>query len=289
MVVWVGKVWRRLQRWEEIHRIVHSTVTVIAHGYLLVVMGIGVIALLSNFSANRIQFLSVEGNRVVSSSSVVQAIERVFETPAALIVRRDLPLWAPHEEIAAAIYALDPHIHEVAIAGRFSRTLHVAVTEESPAMLWCEASQGESTTTESQTCWFANDEGKIYANAPAYTEPPFPVYRTTPAPIFHDQYPREHIYPIGYMIADETTMDRLSTLSQALSERGYQVRDFTVTDDADVMLRTKEGTEFLFSLARDILSDMKRFEALRDALSEKGESAPLKKIDLRFDTKVYYQ
>jgi hypothetical protein len=261
----------------------------ILHGYLIIVGVVGFLALLSAFPGMRIHAFEITGNNAVKSDIVARAIEDIIGRPSLFIVGTDVPVWAPQQSIAASIYALDPRIRDVSVSGRFSRTLKVEIIEESPAMLWC-GSDVPTSTPASQSCWFASDRGEIYAEAPDYGgEAPYPIFYTTPAPIFNDPYPREHEYPVGYVIADPTTMDRLNTLSSALSERGYQVTHVGVTQDADVVVFTKEATRFLFSLSRNILEDMKRLEALEGAMQVRKDTSPFTQVDLRFERKVYYR
>jgi len=258
------------------------------HGYLLCVGVVGFFALLSAFPSVRIHAFAIEGNASLGVDAVTRVIEENLARPFAGVVGMDVPIWAPQERIAASIYALDSRVRDVDVSGRFSRTLSVNITEEVPAMLWCGSDVPTSTEAWEGDCWFANGEGTIYAQAPTYQGVPYPKFYTTPAPIFADPYPRTHEYPLGYLIADETTMERLKSLSDALPERGYQVSAVGVTSDADVIVFTKEGTRFIFALSRNILEDMRRLEALREALRVKNDETPLTEVDLRFATKIYF-
>ncbi len=261
----------------------------IFHGYLLLVAGIGLFGLFSSIDGVRIHTFAVEGNAVVPSERIIDASESVISRKLAFIVGRDIPFWAPHQSVAATVYALDPHIREVSVGGRFSRTLSIKVVEETPAMLWCGSDVPREEAKATLGCWYANERGTIYAEAPEYMISPYRKFFTTPTPIFYDPYPRAHEYPLGYVIADEITMGRLTVLADALSERGYQATALGVNADADVVVFTEEGTRFLFSLSRDIGDDMKRIEALREALKIKKESMIFKEVDLRFGAKIYYQ
>jgi len=283
------KVWMsRIQRWSAESRPLHSVFSILLYGYLILATAVGFFAIISEIPSARINSFIVEGNETLSTDLITRTIEEELKKPFLFLVGRDVPLWAPQETIAASIYALDPHVRDVSVSGRFSRILKVSITEEVPTMLWC-GSDVPTTTIEAAPCWFANERGTIYAQAPQYPDAPYPKFYTTPAPIFFDMYPRVHEYPIGYAIADETTMRHLKTLRDALPERGYQVVSVGVTEDADVVVFTKENTRFLFSLSRNILEDMRRFESLREALRVKEETNTFTEVDLRFDTKIYYK
>lgn len=284
VAVWMSK----MGRWAKDTRPFRYILTAVLHSYLLGVSLIGFFALLSAFPSFRIAEFLIIGNSAVNNEAIITTIEETLRHPFAFIVRRDVPLWAPQESIAASVYAIDSHVYNVAVSGRFSRTLSVVITEEKPAMLWCGNSVPTSTNSGGAPCWFANEHGTIFAKAPEYLDAPYLKFYTTPAPIFNDPYPRSHEYPLGYVIADRTTMNRLQSLSDALPERGYQVSAMGVTNDADVVVFTQEGTRFLFGLSRNILEDMKRLEALREALLVKNDETVLSEIDLRFATKIYF-
>ncbi len=283
------RVWMsRVRRWSADSRPFHVLASVLLHGYLIIVGVVGTLALISAIPGARIDTFLIEGNDTISTDVLTHSIEERLREPFLVLVGRDVPIWAPQETIAASVYALDPHVRDVSVSGRFSRTLKVNITEEIPAMLWC-GSDVPTSTTQFLPCWFANDRGTIYARAPEYPDAPYPKFFTTPAPIFFDPYPRTHDYPLGYVIADGTTMGHLKTLRDALPERGYEVVALGVTEDADVVVFTKEGTRFLLSLSRSILEDMRRFESLREALRTKEELVTFTEVDLRFDTKIYYK
>lgn len=285
-----AKVWMtRARRWLGESMLARRTAGAILHGYLVIVATIGFFALLSALPGMRIDTFDIQGNTAVASDVIAGTIEEIIAKPSLFIVGRDVPAWAPQRSIAAAIYALDPRIRDVSVSGRFSQTLDVQIFEETAALLWCGADVPTSTPS-SEECWFATERGEIYSEAPDYgADAPYPIFYTTPAPIFDDPYPRAHEYPLGYLIADPTTMGRLKTLSAALSERGYMVTRIGVTPDADVIVLTKEGIRFLFSLSRNILEDMKRLEALEEVMEVRKDSAPFEQVDLRFDTKIYYR
>lgn len=270
-------------------KLLSRTLGLLLHGYLIVFGFIGFFALLSVIPAFRINTFSITGNTAIETDIVISTIEEVLSPPFAFFIERDIPLWAPQERLAAAIYALDPRIRDVSVKGRFSRTMSVEIIEEEPAMLWCGSDVPTTTPHTTTDCWFANREGVIYARAPEYLDAPYIKYFTTPVPIFSPAFPRTHEYPAGYVIADETTMNRLALFFDALPERGYRATDLGVTVDADVVVYTAEGTRFLFGLSRDIPEDMKRLEALQQALRVKGDETPLSQVDLRFETKIYYQ
>jgi hypothetical protein len=222
------------------------------HSYLIIVGALGLLGLFSAIPGMRIDTMMIEGNTAVSTENITQAVESVFAKPFAFVVARDIPLWAGQETIAAAVYALDSHIRDVEVSGRFSRTLSVSITEESPVMLWCGSDVPTSTVKGEDVCWFANAEGVIYSQAPEYPNAPYVKFYTTPAAIFSEPYPRAHEYPSGYAVADATTRERLSIFSDALPERGFRPTHIGVTADADVVVFTTEGTQFLFSLSRNI-------------------------------------
>jgi hypothetical protein len=284
-----ARIWAaRIGAWGAKHQALSRIFGFFLYGYLVLAGVVGFFGLLSAIPSLRVDAFSVEGNAVISTNKVIENAEAVLKRPFAFVVGRDVPFWVPQKEVAAMVYALDPHVKSVSVDGRFSRTLSVTITEESPSMLWCGTTVPD-VPGAGDVCWFANERGTIYAEAPQYPSAPFLKFYTTPAPIFFDQYPRSHEYPSGYAIADETTMTRLRLIADALPERGYAVSAVGVTLDADVVAFTAEGVRFLFSLSRDVTEDMRRLEALREALQVRGEVTELSQVDLRFGEKVYYR
>lgn len=195
-------------------------------------------------------------------------------------IKRNNALLYPKRAVATAIARFDARIKNVAVDIGEDRSVHIDIAEYSPAYLWCPPGGVDATSTLLIDCYFADERGYRFAQAPVYSGSPFLTFET----------PLRSAYPIGSAFLTPEEFARLETFLLHLSAIGLHpvsvreagMHDFLITTEAPwaIRWRTTEDPEAAVANLKLVVEHIAK---------EPEEALNIRTIDLRFGNKVFYR
>ncbi len=217
-----------------------------------------------------IQTISTEGGVTINPHDVAAVASTTLSGSYLRLVPRQFAWTYPEDEMLAAVATVprvkNPHIDRVS-------NTEVAITYEEylPFALWCDSAT-------SSACYFIDETGYAFAEAPALKGGSFSRYLTTDwPPILYS------IMPAGERIRD---MERFLVDLEASTTLAAETIEIDAMQDA--FLTVAGGGEIKFSLEQDLVLVL---DNLRSILASKEfssiEPGTFQYIDLRFGNKVF--
>ena len=222
----------------------------------------------------RIGEVRIEGAQTVATSTLEKFVrERLAGTYLGIFPRDNVLLYSKGR-IERDLRAEYPVFAMVSVAAGAPTTLVVAVSERSPAQLWC------GTAPEApQPCLYLDESGAAYAQAPSFSGSPYVRYYGALAP---GNFPRQFLDP-------EKTRS-LFALVEAMEEKAAAASEVSVEGNGDVSAVFAHGFTVKFSLAEDAGKVFERFSlALGSAPFSSHKLSYFEYLDLRFGDKLYYK
>jgi len=178
--------------------------------------------------------------------------------------------------------------------------LRIVVEEYLPAILYCmnlespplgasdmeptTAASSTDTTTDLSDCYFANDRGYVFAEAPTYAGYPFVAI------VAQSIGRTSERSPVGTYALDAARYQSIQTFVALLREDGFHTHAVELLPDHDVRIKTDQPWDILWTTTKDPVESTKNLQlVLRSIKSDGGEKAQIHFIDLRFGNKIFYK
>ncbi len=225
-----------------------------------------------------IEQVSVHGNEVVSTATIERTVEDKLSGFYVHFFPRRTAFLYPKEALTEALQTLDPHIESASVSLSNFHTLEVEVLERKPFALYC----GSEVVATSSTCYFLDEDGYIFSDAPQFSDAPFiSFYGTTTAPIITSHLLRKDEFKaVSYTV-------------QELAKLHYEVIRIALKEEGLVEMTLKIGAKILFAQDSDYGKALNNLKALvsSDSFKEKNAEGMVQVdyIDLRFGNKVFYK
>lgn len=229
---------------------------------------------LARASFLRIQTIEVSNTQSIAASDLKQLVLEKLQGSYFFVFPKNNALLYPKKAIVAKLLASYPSLKSVAIDLENFKTIVVAAEERRPEALWC------SDVSPSSACFFLDEEGVIYAQAPAYSAPVYDVYLGTAS---GESLPRQFLLP-GQFPA-------LSAFVKAVQEdTNIPVEYVSIDVHNDVRVRFTNGFVLLFVLGDAEGDAYERFTlALQSEPFKNRKLSNFEYLDLRFGDKLYYK
>ncbi len=225
---------------------------------------------LTYLPALQITTVAVSGAQTLSSSTVEAFVrERLAGSYWWVLPKSNIFLY-PKARISSDLLSAYPLLASADVHAADFHTVEVSLTERQPRALWCSGS-----------CYFLDESGVIYGEAPAFSEPVYTVYTSTTT---GSTLPRQFLPPAGFQA--------LASLVDAIVRKlpGETLVAVSVTADNDIHMSFADGFVIRFALG-DQGGDT--FERLGLALGAEPfvshKLAEFEYLDLRFGDKLYYK
>ena len=115
--------------------------------------------------------ISVSGNSSVSDSDILAVVNPILSEKHLWIIRTDNLFLIDNSEIKKQIMDDFPKINSVKVGFHGLTSIVVSVSERTPDSIWCKG-----TPANTGQCFFMDDTGFIYGEAPKFSGNPFPEY-----------------------------------------------------------------------------------------------------------------
>jgi hypothetical protein len=235
-----------------------------------------------------IKDISVHGTSVLTEDEIRGVAEQVLSGTYFFIFPKRNVVFFPRRDIEASVRSAYERVSDIDVSRDGMQGISIAVTERKPYATWCtkmvsvpleDGSMADDMPTALETCYFLDDGGYVFAEAPRFSGD---VY-------FRYYGLLEEHNPIGSQYMSESRFRELSFFLTAAKKFGVGGVSFTTTSN-DVELRTKEGMVLRFGGDDDFTSVLNILESvLTSEVFKDRDYATVEYIDLRFGDRVFYQ
>lgn len=225
----------------------------------------------------RVTAIDITGAKTLATSSIeTYAQQEISGAYVWMFARNNIFLY-PRAEIAAGLLAQYPSLRAADVHAKDFHTVEIALKEREPVALWCPAQN------EAPSCYYLDETGLAYAQAPTYSEPIFITYQgtlaTSSAPL-----PRQYL--------SEEKFQSLVALITALEQKvpGDPIRQVVVDSSGDARAYFQDDFLLIFSTLDDSGDVFDRFSLALQSDPFKGKAlSSFEYLDLRFGDKLYYK
>ncbi len=248
-------------------------------GIVLFVLIVGGLAYGAHRPEVTITTVSVKGTEVADADEIKTRTEHAITgTYFFLFPKANIFLY-PEDTIAKTILASDTRIKSADISHNGNEI--IIIVEHTPTYLWCDTTgdkDANENTNADEKCFFANDEGYVFAEAPSFSGH---VYITLRGPLYG-----EGVDPRGKRYLPIEQFTKISEFISLLSGQNITAQSVRAMGSGDYAVNVKDGTEVRFSIAQDA---GRLAENLQSATAALADTKLPEYIDLRFGNKVFYK
>ena len=230
----------------------------------------------------------IEGAHAVSSKDVLALALMPLDTHLLHYIGRNNALLYPKTAVEKSITALSPRIAHVTATFDSLKVLHIKLTEFTPTFLYCshesDIPEDASSTLSSlpPQCYFADNEGYVFAHAPLYEGHPFVMIIGTTS--------RSDGSLVGKSTLPIAEYRQIRIFIDALARLGLSTRSVTLLDGNDVRFLTDMPWTILWSTSKDPLQSAENLSLVLESYdSLRLSSSDTKEVDLRFGNKIFYR
>jgi hypothetical protein len=234
--------------------------------------------------------VEIEGAHAVSADSIADIAKEQLNGILLYHIRTDNEFLYPKEEVIEEVMSLSPRIAHVSVDFTGRHTLRVAVTEFTPNFLFCMASDlalASSTSIDRQPkdCYFADEKGYVYSEAPEYLGYPFVAIIASTS-----EEAVTHATPVGTHALSEEEYARIRSFIDDLSRAGLSTHSVTLMPDHDVEIEVGMPWKLLWTTTRDPEASFRNLGVVLDSLAASpSKGKDVTQIDLRFGNKIFYR
>lgn len=241
----------------------------------------------------------IDGLHAASPDNIIITTNDALSSRFAAHIFRNNMFLYPRERMLRDIAMADSHIASVSLSFDSRHTLRIAVREYTTARLFCQLPDGEavamsrdettSTTTratntpggESQHCYYADDQGYIFADAAEWSGHPYVTFVSSSTPP-----------SLGTHILPGEEYARVSQFLSLLGASNLHPHTVTILGNNDFRIETMLDWDILWSSKKDPQKSTDNLALVLNSLKVKGDGEnekALQSIDLRFGDKIFYK
>lgn len=246
---------------------------------------IAALAFLSRLPGMRIQEIAVSGERLVPESSVAAFADEAMSGAHALLFSRRNALIYPKRSMEAGLMAAFPRIETVSADVADDRTLIIAIDERESSYIWCASLPSEHDA--GVPCYFLDDAGIAFADAPYFSGP---VYFT----FYAADAPGEGV--IGTAPLAAPVFGKLLAIRETLEHAGVSVQSIAIDDglyEFHIKSSRSVPPKILVAESDDPERALGNLVSALDSEPLRAEHARgfagIEYMDLRFDNRVVYK
>ncbi len=269
-------------------------------GFFILFLG-GAVYLFLFSPVLKIEEIKISGNNLISSEQIQTVAENVLQTKILKIIPSDTLLVLINNQIKDNLLKSFPEIASVELKMTQMNKLDILVSERKTAAIVCQIKSEsipslvpslvpEATSTssvqvreilpESEQCFFVDEDGIAYREAPEISGTILPTFYSQNADLCRVRAKAVAPSNIQFALA----------LKKGLRETGVDLVGFVLNEEVSPELKsfTAEGWLIYFNTSRSAPTQAKILEALlKDEIKEKR--ATLQYVDLRVANRVYYK
>lgn len=230
----------------------------------------------------RIDNIEILGAHAVDAERITAIANDAVNKKLLWKIDRNNAILYPKYQIIKNIYLLDGRVKSVNTKMSSRKNLTIIVEEYAPKLLACP--NLATTTPSSAECYFADSEGYVFVRSPAeYSGYFLPIFITHDVATDDGNIIGTHVLPPSEFVAIQRFLD-------ALKNEGFTPKRIDHIGEHDYEITTERTWSILWSSTVSPLVSVNNLRlVLRSMTKDGANSAELKKVDLRFGDKIFYQ
>ncbi len=241
-------------------------------------------ALLSWGSQNEkslIKGVKIEGNETISAEEVLKIAENKISGKYIFLFPKNNIFIYPGSAIALEILDNMKKVKTVETKIGDGNILSVKIYERNPSYIWCPDELSPKDTTSDNQCYFLDEQGFSFSEAPRFS-----------GPVFFEIYASSTIGNdfIGKYPFESELFKKLVLFKNALTEINLPATGLIRMKDGDFKFILKAGGAVLINEKNDINISLRNIVSAKKALEDSGKNIDsIEYIDLRFGNKVFFK
>lgn len=254
---------------------------------LFIVLIVGV-SFLSNYKKMTINTIVVNGTRIINQSDVQEFVESKMSGKYLYMFNRHNAFIYPHDNIYDGLLKKFTRIEKLSLNVKKVNTLEIYIKERSGSYMWCGSEVPKTEEEKGENCYFINEDGYIFDNAPYVSGN---LYFKYYLPLIDS----ENI--LGSQMLSPEIFHNTIRLADTIRESGLD--PIMITEDVDywyVHLNHRESATSPYIVFRKDSDLDKVGEDIKLSMNQKefsgeinGKYDTLLYIDMRFKNKVFYK
>jgi hypothetical protein len=215
--------------------------------------------------------IRVEGNQVTKHEEIESLLNELMADNYLWIFPKSNILLSPKKQMTQNLLDRIPRLMSVSIGREGSHSLVVSVAERQPDALYCVSTD----------CFFMDESGYIFSEAPDFSGGVYTTYVMEPALDL----------PLRKRIMSEERFRDLKPFIAALADLDIRPERFVIRDD-EYHLELPSGGEVIMKAGADLdlsLSNLESFLTSSNISKEQNFLDRVLYIDMRFGNKIFYK
>jgi len=262
-------------------------------GVLIILALLGLLYLLIFSPVLKIKKWSVESFNFTLAAQGRETADKFFREKIWKFFPQNNWLIFSGHNLSSRLLSAYPEAKNVSINKDILKGIKITIIGRSPAAIWCDSlaipvsesidatsTQAVIALPQSEKCFFTDDEGLLYHEAPE-------IFGTGLPTFFGNS---EQDFILGEHAVASSTVQFAGQLKKQLREIGIDLPGFMMgaSGSKDLVAFTDEGWAAYFNMDRPLQSQVKVLGALLNG-EIKEKRTGLKYVDLRLAGKVYYK
>ena len=222
--------------------------------------------------------VTVEGENIVDRGEIIDTAKMVIDGKYLWLIPRSNTFVYPKTYLKDTLLSSFPRIKILDIETESLKNLILTITEHVPFALYCTQF---SNLNDFSNCYFLNDEGYIFAEAPTFSNAVYFIYTN------------EEITesPISKSFSSLEIFQELEEFKESLEDFGLSIVGLKSSKE-EYKFFLSNGGELVWSNKSDlnlVYSNLEAFISSETVKNQEDFFEKLESIDLRTDNKVFYR
>ncbi|KND48869.1 MAG: hypothetical protein AB200_00375 [Parcubacteria bacterium C7867-005] len=226
----------------------------------------------------QVEDILVSGNSITTNKEVEEIVSRHLSGKYLWVIPKSNALFYPNDSIEEDLLLAVPRLSLVKAELTDSRTLQVSIVEREPSALYCTDT---STVSSPKNCYFMDEDGYIYSEAPTFSGGVYVVYSSLP--VLSE--------PLRKVFLDKNLFSLTMAFVKSLESFGFEPKVF-IKKDEEYQVILENGGSIMWKVDADLDRVASSVESLvSDSVfkKEKNVFGRILYIDLRFGNKIFYK
>ncbi len=235
--------------------------------------------------------INIQGAHAVDTKSIYDAADGELGGKLLFAIKRNNMYLYPKRSVESDIKAISERIAYAHVSFPDRHTLLVTVVEYTPTFLYCRKSEDHRVDASSSekivpsNCYFADEKGYVFAEAPEYIGYPFVAIIASSSV---EGMPLQS--PLGTVPVGEGEYKTIRTFVDQLARAGFTTHAITLLDKDDIKLSLDAPWTLLWTTTEKPEQSISNLQVLLTSMNgDKKAKGEVREIDLRFGNKLFYK
>jgi len=227
----------------------------------------------------------VLGNEVIDTKDIEKTVWEEIGGSYLWVFKKKSVFLYPKNRLEEKILLKWPRAGGIDIYADTMTSLTVRINERGPSHMWCGQARVEETHDGgNEQCYFIDEDGFIFAEAPYFSGPAFfkaygPVFET-------EFYKNTDNGTVGKRFLSEEEFKKMIVLKDAFILIEMKAEEFEVLENDVYQFVMEDGVKIMFNKDQSV---ERLLDNLDSALEVISSGKQIDYIDLRFGNKVFYR